>query len=97
MGKEVPPGRGIAVGCRLFGWHDIVPHVWRFNERIRIDGVEAGDATICCVAVIDHARGDLPPTYFEFSALAALCGSVKLMSPFWRSALADAQRTNDRC
>ena len=58
---------GYSVGTTLS------PHVWRFNERIRIDGVEAGDATICAAfAVIDHARGDLPLTYFEFSALAAL-------------------------
>ena len=58
---------GYSVGTTLS------PHVWRFNERIRIDGVEAGDATICAAfAAIDHARGDLPLTYFEFSALAAL-------------------------
>ena len=58
---------GYSVGTTLS------PHVWRFNERIRIDGIDAGDATICAAfAAIDHARGDLPLTYFEFSALAAL-------------------------
>jgi dihydrofolate synthase/folylpolyglutamate synthase len=58
---------GYSVGTTLS------PHVWRFNERIRIDGVEASDATICnAFAAIDEARDDLPLTYFEFSALAAL-------------------------
>lgn len=58
---------GYSVGTTLS------PHVWRFNERIRIDGVEASDATICnAFAAIDEARDDLTLTYFEFSALAAL-------------------------
>ena len=58
---------GYSVGTTLS------PHVWRFNERIRIDGEEASDATICAAfAAVDVARGDLPLTYFEFSALAAL-------------------------
>ena len=49
------------------------PHIWRFNERIRIDGADASDKTICAAfAAIDAARGDMPLTYFEFSALAAL-------------------------
>lgn len=49
------------------------PHLWRFNERIRIDGVDASDETICqAFAAIDKVRGDLPLTYFEFGALAAL-------------------------
>lgn len=58
---------GYSVGTTLS------PHVWRFNERIRIGGEEASDATICSAfAAVDVARGDLPLTYFEFSALAAL-------------------------
>ena len=58
---------GYSVGTTLS------PHVWRFNERIRIDGKEADDAAICnAFAAVDDARGDLPLTYFEFSALAAL-------------------------
>jgi dihydrofolate synthase / folylpolyglutamate synthase len=49
------------------------PHVHAFNERIRIDGREVDDATLCAAfAEIDRARGDIPLTYFEFSALAAL-------------------------
>lgn len=58
---------GYSVGTTLS------PHIWRFNERIRIDGEEASDAAICdAFAGIDDARGELPLTYFEFSALAAL-------------------------
>ena len=58
---------GLRVGTTLS------PHVWRFNERIRIAGEDADDATICrAFAAIDATRGDIPLTYFEFSALAAL-------------------------
>lgn len=49
------------------------PHVDRFNERIRLNGEEIGDAEICAhFEAVEQARGDLPLTYFEFSALAAL-------------------------
>jgi dihydrofolate synthase / folylpolyglutamate synthase len=49
------------------------PHVSRFNERVRINGAEADDELLCCAfAAIDAQRKDLPLTYFEFSALAAL-------------------------
>ena len=49
------------------------PHIWRFNERIRLHGRDADDEEICAAfAAIDSARGDIALTYFEFSALAAL-------------------------
>ena len=49
------------------------PHIWRFNERIRLCGKEASDEQICdAFAAIDLARGNVTLTYFEFSALAAL-------------------------
>jgi dihydrofolate synthase/folylpolyglutamate synthase len=49
------------------------PHIWRFNERIRLHGRNADDEEICAAfAAIDLARGDIALTYFEFSALAAL-------------------------
>ena len=49
------------------------PHIWRFNERIRLHGRDADDEEICAAfAAIDLARGDIALTYFEFSALAAL-------------------------
>ena len=48
------------------------PHLWRFNERIRIDGAEAGDdAIVAAFERIDAARGDTPITYFEYATLAA--------------------------
>jgi dihydrofolate synthase/folylpolyglutamate synthase len=49
------------------------PHLLRFNERVRISGVDASDDEIVrAFAVIDQARGALSLTYFEFAALAAL-------------------------
>ena len=49
------------------------PHIYRFNERFRLNGAEVDDATICtALAAVEEARGDTPLTYFEFSALAAL-------------------------
>ncbi|WP_150049151.1 bifunctional tetrahydrofolate synthase/dihydrofolate synthase [Methylomonas rhizoryzae] len=49
------------------------PHILRYNERIRIDGREAGDAEICeAFERIDAARGDTSLSYFEFGTLAAL-------------------------
>ncbi len=58
---------GLAVGTTLS------PHVHRFNERVRIEGRELDDATLCgAFAAVEAARGDVPLTYFEFSALVAL-------------------------
>lgn len=49
------------------------PHVHVFNERVRLDGEPADDATLCAAfAAVDAARGAVPLTYFEFSALVAL-------------------------
>lgn len=49
------------------------PHISRYNERIRMDGVEASDAQICkAFEAIDAARNEITLTYFEFSALAAM-------------------------
>lgn len=49
------------------------PHLVRYNERIRINGVDADDAAICeAFARIDAARNDTTLTYFEFGTLAAL-------------------------
>jgi len=58
---------GMSVGTTLS------PHVTRFNERVRINGAEAEDQLLCrAFSAIDRQRSDLPLTYFEFSALAAL-------------------------
>jgi dihydrofolate synthase/folylpolyglutamate synthase len=49
------------------------PHLWRFNERIRVDGIEATDAELIeLFETIDEARGPISLTYFESSAVAAL-------------------------
>lgn len=64
--------RGVRTGVTLS------PHIVRFNERIRIDGKDVGDAlVIAAFEAIDGARKANPDetiglTYFEFSALAAL-------------------------
>jgi dihydrofolate synthase/folylpolyglutamate synthase len=49
------------------------PHLLRYNERIRVDGVAVDDEDLCRLfARIDAARGDISLTYFEFGTLAAL-------------------------
>ena len=48
------------------------PHIERYNERVRIDGIDANDAAlIAAFERIEAARGDTPLTYFEFGTLAA--------------------------
>jgi dihydrofolate synthase / folylpolyglutamate synthase len=54
------------------------PHLMRFNERVRIAGIEAEDAALAgAFAAVEAARdtGDgaaTPLTYFEYTTLAAL-------------------------
>ena len=49
------------------------PHLLRFNERIRVGGIEASDGEIvAALSAIDAARGETSLTYFEFATLAAL-------------------------
>ena len=49
------------------------PHMLRYNERIRIDGLAASDAEIIAAFErVQAARLDVPLTYFEFGTLAAL-------------------------
>ncbi len=49
------------------------PHLLRFNERIRVAGVDVSDTEITDAFIaIDEARGDVSLTYFEFATLAAL-------------------------
>lgn len=58
---------GRRVGCYTS------PHLRRYNERIRVDGVDAADAEIITAfAGIEALRDGLPLTYFEFGTLAAL-------------------------
>jgi dihydrofolate synthase/folylpolyglutamate synthase len=49
------------------------PHLVRYNERVRIAGVEAGDAELAeAFAAVEASRKGTPLTYFEFGTLAAL-------------------------
>ena len=68
-----------AIG-RAAGWRVATytsPHLLRYNERVRIDGVEADDdALVAAFAAVEAARGEgdarVALTYFEFGTLAAL-------------------------
>ncbi len=49
------------------------PHLLRYNERIRLNGIAVDDQTICDVFErIDQARGETSLSYFEFGTLAAI-------------------------
>lgn len=49
------------------------PHIFQYNERIKINGLAIDDASLCqAFARIDEARGDSQLTYFEFGTLAAI-------------------------
>lgn len=57
------------------------PHLTRYNERVRIDGQDVDDATLCdAFALVERARATTPLTYFEYGTLAAF-------TIFWRQAL----------
>jgi len=48
------------------------PHLVRYNERVRLAGVEAGDALLAeGFSAVESARGGVPLTYFEFGTLGA--------------------------
>lgn len=58
---------GYRVGCYTS------PHLQHYNERVRLDGRDIDDRSLCeAFDRIDRARGDIPLTYFEFGTLAAL-------------------------
>jgi len=49
------------------------PHLLRYNERVRVDGAEAGDEDlVAAFEAVEAARGDIPLTYFEYGTLATL-------------------------
>jgi len=49
------------------------PHLLRYNERVRIDGIESTDSELCrAFEAVEHARQDTLLTYFEFGTLAAM-------------------------
>jgi dihydrofolate synthase/folylpolyglutamate synthase len=48
------------------------PHLLRYNERVRVNGVPVADADLCAAfARVEQARGEVALTYFEFGTLAA--------------------------
>lgn len=60
---------GYKVGCYTS------PHLLTYNERVRLNGCEVSDATLCAAfSRVETARklaGDVALTYFEFGTLAA--------------------------
>lgn len=49
------------------------PHIINYNERVRIDGIDASDAEfISAFLAIEAARIDISLTFFECATLAAL-------------------------
>ncbi len=49
------------------------PHLLAYNERVRIEGADAGDADlVAAFEAVEAARGDTLLTYFEYGTLAAL-------------------------
>jgi dihydrofolate synthase/folylpolyglutamate synthase len=61
----------LSAGCRVGLYTS--PHLHRFNERIQIDGNPVEDQSlIAAFEQVEHARGDVTLTYFEFTTLAAL-------------------------
>ena len=48
------------------------PHILRYNERIKINGIEVDDKSLLdAFEIIDDKRGETTLTYFEFATLAA--------------------------
>ena len=66
MLEAILRAEGYCVGCYTS------PHLLRYNERVRIDGNEAGDEALAAAfAAVEAARGNIPLTYFEHGTLAA--------------------------
>lgn len=60
----------LAAGLRVGAYTS--PHVLRYNERIRVNGIDASDAElIAAFTSIEEARGENALSFFEFSTLAA--------------------------
>ena len=48
------------------------PHILRYNERIKINGIEIDDESLLeTFEMINEKRGDITLTYFEFATLSA--------------------------
>jgi dihydrofolate synthase / folylpolyglutamate synthase len=61
----------LAAGYRVGSYTS--PHLLRYNERIRINGKDIDDDSLCAAfQTVDDTRGDTTLSYFEFGTLAAL-------------------------
>ncbi|MDD2915159.1 MAG: bifunctional tetrahydrofolate synthase/dihydrofolate synthase [Gallionella sp.] len=67
MLESILHAAGYRVGCYTS------PHLLHYNERVRINKQQAGNAELCAsFAQIEQVRDDTPLTYFEFGTLAAM-------------------------
>ena len=67
MLQSILQAAGTKTGCYTS------PHIHLYNERINIDGKDAGDDELMqAFERIDQARGPISLSYFEFATLAAL-------------------------
>ncbi len=61
----------IAAGLKICCYTS--PHIFHYNERIKINGQPIADDRLCeAFERIDQARGEQQLTYFEFATLAAI-------------------------
>ncbi len=61
----------LAAGYRVGSYTS--PHLLRYNERIRINGKDIDDDSLCAAfQTVDDARGEITLSFFEFGTLAAL-------------------------
>lgn len=61
----------LAAGCRVATYTS--PHLLSYNERIRVNGDNVTDGTLCeSFHKVNELRNDVPLTYFEFGTLSAL-------------------------
>ncbi|MDT8282138.1 MAG: folylpolyglutamate synthase/dihydrofolate synthase family protein [Gammaproteobacteria bacterium] len=61
----------IAAGLKVCSYTS--PHIFHYNERIKINAQPVDDAVLCeSFQRIDETRAKLPLTYFEFGTLAAI-------------------------
>lgn len=66
MLEAILRAEGYRVGCYTS------PHLLRYNERVRIDGIEVSDEILSAAfADVETVRGNMPLTYFEHGTLAA--------------------------
>ena len=72
-GSVVAILEAVAVAAGLNVCSYTSPHIFRYNERIKINTTPVDDVELCqAFERIDQARGNISLTYFEFGTLAAI-------------------------